>query len=429
MLNANSPIVQQMINNTPPGQGNFPMEFYQGSRPTITTETAPMMQSPYPSPMEMSMSIPQPMGMYGNQFVAPQPQPYFMNGYYNPFFNPALSQPNYWFNNRFDPNVFGQFGYSQMNSGYNPNNDNCKIIMDSAIQNGISYQDQLKNESTILKAVSRAVSKSRGLSEEEIEKSQKAFDIKSIDPPKYQDPYSRGYVDTIEEKVLEVSLVRGSETICTSGKTDKHKIARKLSMCLNDSRKCLNDEQRIAVNRINRIYYSNYLYDNSVNRKADNMSLFEILNSFSGVWNAMDADERIREAQRKNIGLLYNRDEFRRFQQKLAKANNYGGYFGTFTHQIDASISNDMIRGGYGYLPGGIPSTPGREWTGPGIGLDNMGRVSMECPQFMRDYFERERQNTASLKNKAQARIDYLRDRFKQTCQAVSEREKMAGNG
>ena len=459
MLNVNSPIVQHMLANTPPAQGNFPLEFYNGNTPTITRETAPVMQSPYPSPMEMSMSIPQPqsmmyqqpmmvqqpmmttqqpMGYYGYQYMVPQqpvPQPAFMQGYSNPYFNPAMSQPNYTFNNRFDPNVYGQmvgqrFSPDQM-VGYNPGVEDCRIIMNSAMENGISYQDQLKNESKVLKMASRAVAKARGLSEEDIEKAQRVYDIKKIEPRTNSnyDPFNGSYQREVEERSFTVMLVRGDKVIADSSKQNHYAMSRRIAMCDQDAKRTLQSEHLAFIQRINWINNANYLYDHSIDRQADHMDFFDILNNFCGKWIAQAGEDRIREERRKNTGFLYNREEFRKLQRDLALKNNYGGYFGVFSSQIDTAMNNDRLYGGYGYLPGGIPTTPGREMTGYGISVDSQGKVHMECPQFMRDYFAREHEAENRLKNRTQARVDYLRDRFKETCKQVEARERMAGNG
>ena len=400
MINMNSPTVQYIMNNTQYGQGNFnpaAIPFQQ-----VNPGTA-RMQSPFPSPMEMS-----------------QQQNNLFAGYSNPYFNLGTSQPYYGFNQSINPFIspYGTgYGYQRDDTfdGYNPYDADSKAVMASAMQNGISYKDQLANESEILRACARLVKKSLGASEEEIKKAEERYEIKTIGGPK-KEYYKR------ESKMIHVYLENEDGDIKDpfSNKSEDL-IRREIELCPRNVKQVENDEKYISACRVAKHNRAIYLYNNSINRKADNMDLLQILNQFSANWTIQDELDRTREQQRKAVGLLYNRDEYRKLQQKLA-ANN-GGYSNAFGAARARREQQRMLHGGYGYMPGGIPTTPGREYIGSSFSLDpKTGALNVECPQVFKDRIQ-------AVKNRTGNEVELMRQRFIETCMQGRDRERMAGHG
>lgn len=392
-----NPILNNMINSVQPG-----MENMYGFQPMNTTTNfgAAFMQ-------------PQNIGFAGYNNIY---NPYQYNGIYG-----GINNPYY---NAYNMQLEQQ---RKMYEGYNPNIESSRLIMQSALDNGVSYLEQLNNESNVYKTISRAVSKSCGLSEDQIKERESFYDIiniglqsKSMFDPKED-----------EEFVVDAVLARGDEIIVDSSINKKSDIVKKMQMCAQEAINVMRTEINLENQRIMKILRMNNLFDNSINRKADNMSLYEVLNSFACNWSIRNQDEELIIQRRKNIGKLYNREEFKKLQQRLNNGAVYEGFAERLrgTAQQKQMEQDDIIRGGYGYLPGGIPTTPGREWIGSSIGYNPQdGSINIQCPDFLKQQLaEREIKTADNIRNVVANRTDELRKKFFEACNYVREREISAG--
>ena len=74
-------------------------------------------------------------------------------------------------------------------------------------------------------------------------------------------------------------------------------------------------------------------------------------------------------------------------------------------------------------MPGGIPTTPGREYIGSSFSLDpKTGVLNVECPQVFKDRIQ-------AVKNRTGNEVELMRQRFIETCMQGRDRERMAGHG
>lgn len=397
-----NPVLNNMVNSVQPSMGNM-----YGFTPMNTTTNfgAAFMQ-------------PQNMGYGGfNNFY----NPYQYNGVYGGYYNPY---------NNFNAYNMQLEQQRKTYEGYNPNIESSRLIMQSALENGVTYLEQLNNESEIYKMMSRAVSKSLGLSEDEIKERESKYNIINMTPKNHSmfDPKED------EKYVVNAVLVRGSEVIVSSSAKKKSDIVKKIQMGTQEALNTIKDELMIENQRIRRIMNMNQMFDNSINRKADNMSLYDILNSFACNWSIRSQDEQLIIQRRKNIGKLYNREEFKKLQQKLSNGVVHEGFAELLRRnrsqeQYQQQGQDDIIRGGYGYLPGGIPTTPGREWIGSSIGINPQdGSINIQCPDFLKQQMaEREMRSADNIRNIVANRTDELRKKFFDACNYVREREISAG--
>ena len=113
-MNQNSPIIQEMLRNTPMSQGNFypwmnPQQFYYGNTPVMESAymQTPIYNGDYnQQPMYYQQTpFPNQYGVNLGQQQLPYADP-FANGYYNPYFRPGMGMPqppNGCYYNPFDP--------------------------------------------------------------------------------------------------------------------------------------------------------------------------------------------------------------------------------------------------------------------------------------------------------------------------------------
>lgn len=394
MINLNSPTIQNLINkvNTNTNGNFFPGDMtYQGSFPSVTTTmgTANMQSPYYPDPMMMA-SQQQPSSNIADAF----------NGYYNPYFifNPQQQNP-YYYNQAYNPYLYNQqyvnpYGYnSDMFVGYNPMDSNSVAIMNSAIYNGVSYNKQLETESNVLKKLAKISSTTLGFSQEKTDSMISNYEIKNF---LYNEVYCP--TDNYSIENFRVTLVDDSGQVLADSANNNGVRNQILSMCDQEVQRAYNDEYMIEALRYNRVIRNNNLYENSINRKADNMDLFQILNSFSSNWVLESENRRLQQSRRKSISKLYDRDNFRNYNKLL-------------------SSGDGKIHGGYGYMPGGTPTTPGKEYIGSSFSLDpNTGELHVEVPEIFKNRLD-------SIKNRTSDEIELMRQKFIQTCKCEEQRE------
>ena len=173
MLNMNSPTVQAMLNNTPQGFGNIPI--YYGSAPVMTQTVQPIQQNtnqiPYPSPKEMLANAGQSTVYQPTQFM---PQNNIVGGY-NPNFQNIFAGYN---NPYMGYGTYGGFpSYNNQSYFMAPPDEDSRDRLEVAINNGLTYDEQLLQESNLYKSISRLVSKNIGRNEDEAKECEDAFNI------------------------------------------------------------------------------------------------------------------------------------------------------------------------------------------------------------------------------------------------------------
>ena len=390
MLNINSPTVQSMLKNLPQGFGNLPV--YMGNTPTITTETVQASnneqeinntgaQMPFPSPKEMLISGGQnqiygPSSFYPQQsMMYPQQQYGYMNGQqmngYN--YNSNISNA---FNGYYNPYIgYGTYsGYQQPQPQVPMDNDTLERI-EAARANGISYDQQLREESNLYKTISRIVSKNLNRDEEEAKECEKAFDIYNKYPAQ-EDMFGKRK----EIKFLKVSVfVDGKEVVAANS-------PEKIQVINQDYERNARYVEQMKINQVFRnnaiANAMNQLYMNAPERMLDNMDLLDFFNTGAGI---LMADSLIRKLYKQNMTLSAQTYDKANFKKRLLSNN------GVRSRSEVGAV--ERFVGRYGIMPDGRPVSPGRD---PAIATSfsydpKTGQYSVTAPNFISDRLERAR--------------------------------------
>ena len=385
MLNINSPTVQSMLANTPLGLGNIPI--YNGATPTVTTETIQNPQ-PYPSPKDMVLDS----GFYQPTQFAPSPtmqgdminRTPFLGGYaaqysqpqgmgYNQPYNPYIGG----LNNQYSQYRYGQFAYNMQPMYID---QETRYTIEAAYENGISYSEQIVQESTIYKMISRACSKVLGRSEEEAKSHEKHFDI--VD--RYANTRKQNNVYAAPEerqpvKTLQVQIIKGDEILADSTNNTRDFYPQSIEYMNGLFRQSELAEKQIEYTRIK-------MYNNAPERRMDNMSMFDF---FDHGYEELIAYERqlsfLRQKAR-GVNLLYDRNGYRK---RLFENNGIKDKFSRGGNSSEPYI----IHGRYGVMPDGRPTSPGVD---PSIAESfslntKTGQISISPPDFLTNRFERAR--------------------------------------
>lgn len=378
MLNMNSPTVQMMLSQTPQGFGNIPMGY--GQMPTLETTYMPVQQSatpvspssigacPYPSPKEM-------LTMQGQQAIyAPvgfgisyQYQPRNIVGGYNPGYQAAFAG----YSNPFmGVGLYGGFGFQPQ--FLVPPDEESRMMLEAAQTNGVTYDEQLVNESTLCKTISRIVSKNLKRDKETADQCADAFSIYCKYPR--QEMGGRRKVEPIHVRIMEGDTVVAD---VDSAKVPfvQEQYARNASMV--EVMKVTSEQRKIAM--INR---NNYLYDHALERQFDNVDLLDFFNNCAGILMADSLNRRLQQQLVSRAGKMYNSDEFHRMLEKNGLRTK---------EQLKAA---DRFFGRYGVMPDGRPTTPGLDPSVASCFAYNpkTGSYEVTAPNFIRDRLEEGRQ-------------------------------------
>ena len=379
MLNVNSPTVQAMLQQTPQGFGNIPL--YSGNPPTITTETVGAQevqnysQFPYPSPKEMITA----QGM--NAIYSPTPfQPRNIVGGYNSGYQTA-------FNGYQNPYI----GYgSSYGGGYVPyqyaqmDQETIEVLR-RAEENGLTYDEQIVEDSELLKTISRIVSKNLKRSEKEAKKCEERWDIykKAPDPSEYN-PFSHNNKPKKESSFVIDVVVDGNTICCKS----ENNIRQDYNINAASIEYMIRRQQAEEINRIN---YHNYLYDNAIERKMDKMDLADFFTTGIGELMADLDDKKAMQQRLSMVGAIYNKNGFRerllannniRTRSQMKAIDRYASRYGG-KPVID---ENGVSHGTYGIMPDGRPVSPGHDpRVAECFSFDpNTGTLNITAPDFSR---------------------------------------------
>lgn len=360
MLNINSPTVQDMLRRTPQGFGNMPV--YYGNTPTVTTETVQA------SPSNMQMPYPSPKEMIGNNYgqTVYQPTQFVPNNNYVGGYTPDMSV----FNGYSNPYMgYGTYdGYGNNNMVYM--DDDARETMEVAMENGLTYEEQLECDSRLYKTMSRIVSKNMNRTEEEAKRCEEAFSIYDKRARMQQEQ------DVRESKPLDlrVQIVCGDEVIADSETKDL-----RIQNYTQNSLYAESIKQRSQINKVNRENMMIQMYMNAPERRYDNMNLVDFFNKGAGVLYSNMELERLNRQRSRRVSEIYNKEGFR---QRLLKNNGVRGK--------EEMKAVERFVGRYGVMPDGRPVSPGHD---PAVAMSfsydpNTGQYSVTAPNFIRDRLE-----------------------------------------
>ena len=389
MINVNSPTVQSMLASTPVGFGNMASAAY----------TAPPIQSDMQMQNDMNLGV-------GNQipfggYEQPQyPQQYQYQTLYQPMYPQqqyGMQYPQYpQYQNGssivggYNPNVNAVFnGYSNpyMSNGFDGFGYQPQVPMDQdaierlqmAEMNGLTYDEQLIQESNLYKSLSRIVSKSLGRSEEDAKRFENLFSI--------YNKYERKEEEEIKKKKslsIHIKVTRGDEVLVDS-RTDAVPVPPNGNL-RNIQFMEMMHERKEAINKA-KINGLNQMYAQAPERMYDNMDVVDFFNNGAGVLmgNVLSREAAMQRVKR--VSQLYNKDQFR---ERLFKNNNIKG-----KAQITAI---DRFVGRYGVMPDGRPVSPGHD---PAVATSfsydpKTGQYSVTAPNFIKDRLENARNSFIS---------------------------------
>ena len=374
MLNINSPTVQAMMNNLPQGVGNMPVYF--GNQPQVTTDVQtqqPVQNStgfstPYPSPKDMVMQAGiQHQAYYPTSFA---PQNNFVGGY-----NPGIQTA---FQNYSNPYMgYGSYmGYGMM-GGINPAymDDMSRAVYYNAVSNGISYDEQLKNDQLLYTSISKIVSKGLGRTEDEAKRAEATFDI--VKP----EPVQNTIYQVRPHNPMQVVLMRGEEEITPVIKT------RVIDPMQNTQ--VVDSVSRIADMMARENFHKErtfeLLHQNAPERMFDDKPFMYFMNNAGGPIYADHIERTLRAYRSNSATALYNANEFRK---KLLESN------GIKTRSQINAIDRFATRNGIGVLPNGMSISPQHD---PSIASSftynpATGSYDIQPPGFIKDRLEAARQ-------------------------------------
>lgn len=388
MLNINSPTVQSMLRNTPQGFGNIPV--YSGNAPTITTETIAVpsqeqqningtqqFQTPFPSPKEMLMNggqntIYNPTSFVPQGTMYPQQQ-YGYNNRYVGGYNPNISSA---FNGYYNPYIgygtYGGYGYQQPPQQYVPMDQDTMDRMEAAQLNGVSYDQQLHEESNLYKTISRIVSKNLNRTEEEAKECENAFEIYNK-YPQQEAPKRK------EMKFMKVSVYVNGEEVVAANSPEKIAVRHdynRNAQYVEQMKSVQAMRLAAAANRMNQ------MYEQAPERMFDKMDLLDFFNKGAGV---LMADLLNRKLYIQNTTMAAHSYDKANFRKRLLENNGLRS-----KEQIGAV---ERFTGRYGIMPDGRPVSPGID---PSIATSfsydpKTGQYSVTAPNFISDRIERAR--------------------------------------
>lgn len=382
MLNLNSPTVQAMMRNSPNGFGNMPV--YYGNTPQVQTATIQpqqqqqqtQFQSPYPSPKEMLTQQGQ-QTIYQQTSFAPSPVPYPPNvvGMAHPGYN-----PNPYMNYAQNPAAYYQpqypyYGYQQQ---YVPMDEETRITLEAATNNGVTYEEQVETESRLYKIMSRIASKQLGRSEEEAKEYENKFNV--IDKEEERRKALQNQYETRKKKrtVMKVSIVCGEEVIASRTSEQNQEFAN--DRLESNVVRIEQAEKAKAVRDANRDYAFCVMHNQAIERKYDNTDMLEYFNGggASEVSLAIQ-QQKLRAFNSTLIGKTYDSDTFR---ARLLKNNGL--------RSPGQQKAVEKYVGRYGYLPNGIPISPQHD---PGMSEcfsynPQTGCYDVTLPNYMSKAFE-----------------------------------------
>lgn len=369
MLNVNSPTVQMMLSRTPQGIGNMPI--YYGNTPTVETTVQPMQQGsasamPFPSPKEMLMQQGQ-MNIYAPTGFAPRN----IVGAYNPGFQAAFAG----YSNPFMGygSYGGSYGYGFNLQPMYPIDEDSRMMAEVAAFSGISYDEQLRYESTLYKTMSKIVSKSLDRTEEEAEECEKAFDIYCKQP-------TREMIERRRVQPLHIKIKVGDEV---ETDVDPERFFFKQDEYVRNASMVEFMKARQEQITTARIIRNNQLFDCAVERSFDNVDLLDFFNNCAGTLMADSLNRQLQQQYVTRTGLLYNSESMRKMLE-----NN-----GLRSREQMKAV--DRFVGRYGIMPDGRPVTPGHD---PSIASSfsynpATGNYDITAPNFIRDRLEHARHN------------------------------------
>lgn len=380
MLNMNSPTVQAMMQNVPQGIGNMPV--YYGNTPVVTSEQ----QTPYPSPKEMLMqtgeqniytptsmqpSLPyfnatSQYGNYYNPYIGMQQQQQYVGGY-NPGYNAAFS--GY-------VNPYMGYGYSGFGYGAVPVNqfvsEEQKHNQMLADENGVDYDEQLRNESELYKKMVRLAGQSTGMSEEEIQKAEAYYEPykKTVDTAGVRLPY---YFRTpIQHLQVVIDKGDGIEIEINNTEVENYMQPRELEVKVEQNFKMKESYQKCYQD----------MYNAASERKADSADLVDFFNNYAARIMMESLENRVRLEAMTMSSRMYNSEKF------LTLLKNNGGLK---TKAQERAITK--LIGRYGVMPNGEFVSPSHN---PAVAQSftmdpRTGQLEITAPNFIRDRLEKAR--------------------------------------
>lgn len=356
MLNMNSPTVQAMLRNSPNGLGNIPV--YYGNTPQVQTEYIPSNQNSqnqttfqYPSPKEMiiqqgQQNIYQPVAFNGTFYPSPYQNQYQYNGY-----GQQQSQ--------FGGNFYQyQNPYNNSYNYYNMDED-TRDILQAANAKGITYEEQAESDSSILKLMSRIVSKQLGRTAEQAKKCEEKFNLVDRNAEaQRQNVLQQQYLFERRKNIattLKVSIMYGDKVI--KRKSDpvnngyinnneySNSIYNKPNIDWIDRSIKMND-----IKKMNREYAFMMMHNQSIERKYDNVDMLEFFNGpgSAEVISSM-MQQRAKAFSNVMVGRVYDKAAFRNRIISMSTNKMKDKY-------VRKSVQKYVGR--YGYLPNGIPISP-----------------------------------------------------------------------
>ena len=382
MLNLNSPTVQAMMKNSPNGYGNMPV--YYGNTPQVQTEIIQpqqqQFQSPYPSPKEMLMQQGQ-QTIYQQTSFAPQPVPYPPNvvGMAHPGYgsNPYLNYAQ-------NPTAYYQYN-SPYSYQYVPMDDETKIILETANNNGITYEEQIHIESKLNKLMSRIVSKNLGRSKEEALECESRFNVIDKNEEKkkafeeQRETYKKIYAKS--RIVMRVSVKCGDEVIASRSSEDNANF--KNDQLESNVVRIEQAEKFKAIKEANRERAFEIMHNQAIERKYDNTDLFEFFNGGGATEVTLAIQQqKLKEFNSSLIGKTYDKNNFK---SRLLRNNGHRS-----SDEIKA-VEKYVSR--YGYIPNGMPVSPQHP---PEISESfsynpATGNIDITVPNYMTKEFDRAR--------------------------------------
>ena len=409
MLNLNSPTVQAMISASPNMLNNVPV--YYGNTPTVQTtmsatpQPQQQFQSPYPSPKDMLSQQGQ-QTIYQQTSFAPNPTPYPPNtvGMANPVYNPyqgymyqqpqQYAQPQYYqqpqYYNRYNPQPQQPISEEQKRreliyrQQFCPpvGDEDAHITWESANMHGMTYEEQVRLDSKVLKCMSRIVSKNLGRSEEEAERCEAHFDVFDKNDMQRE---TQEYISNKPPKPRAVFKVRVTcgdmvirDTISEDSK-DKPLTDAEVKKLSENNEAIVIVDKISEARQIQRDHAFRIIHNQAVERKYDNMDLLEFFNVGSSEITRAIQDKELKEYNNSLVGKVYDKNSFR----NRLLANN-----GFRTREELGAVKRFVGR--YGYLPNGMPISPQHD---PGLSEcfsynAETGNIDITLPGYMSKAFE-----------------------------------------
>lgn len=372
MLNYNSPVVQAMLQNTPEGNGNFPIQGYYGNQPIISTETIPQTAThnpsmPYPDPKEMLYKQGQNTVYYSPTSFTSIPNHNIVGGTNNPGYVAAFSGYS---NPYIGQDSFGGFSYNP--ALYYPMDDDARERLDIANINGLTYDEQLKNDSEIYKKMSRTVSKVIGRSEEEAKICEETFEPYNKYPK--PDKFER------KKKPFKFHIIIedcNGDVIADSSTCPRPSVDPDLG-----AKNGIYFEEMKRKEELNRDYKNAIqaqMYQSATERKFDKVDFLDFMNNYSGIIINECNEREIQKQRYQRIAQVYNKNKFRQ--------NLIGG-------QNESNLPQSRIYGSYGVMPDGRPVQP---WHDPSVAESfsyepSTGKYYVTAPNFIQNRLDKARE-------------------------------------